>query len=89
MLDRYGGEELVALLAESSHEGALDAAERMRRAAADRLLVHPVLGHLTASMGEASSLDWAHGPAGVVVAAIAGGGARRPLRLLALPRFEP
>lgn len=54
VLGRWGGEEFVALLPDTPFEGALVAAERLRRAVS--LRTFPYTGSVTVSIGVASSL---------------------------------
>ncbi len=54
MIFRYGGEEFVVLLPETFAEGALQIAEKMRKAVETARITHatsPVAGHLTISLG--------------------------------------
>jgi len=55
VLGRWGGEEFMALLPDTPFEGALVAAERLRRAVS--LRTFPYAGSLTVSIGVASSLS--------------------------------
>lgn len=57
LLARYGGEELAALLPNTLHQEALAIAEKLRKAIADRRIVHaasPVADHVTVSIGVAT-----------------------------------
>ncbi|WP_372084611.1 GGDEF domain-containing protein [Tistrella mobilis] len=55
-LCRYGGEEFVAILPGTDLAGAVEVAERMRRAISDRAVPHEDVpsGHVTISLGVAS-----------------------------------
>jgi diguanylate cyclase (GGDEF)-like protein len=70
---RYGGEEFAILLPATEPAGALIVAERIRAAVAALNLPHSgssVAGHVTVSIGVASTNDTADGvPAGLVAAA--------------------
>ncbi len=58
VLGRWGGEEFLALLPATGFEGALVAAERLRRAVS--LRTFPYVGSLTVSVGVASCLPGDH-----------------------------
>lgn len=64
---RYGGEEMILILPESSLEAASKRAEQIREAIAQVSLTHnaQLLGNVTASLGVASFPQ--HGPTGSVV----------------------
>lgn len=58
ILARYGGEEFIVLLPDTSMDGALAVAEKLRKAVADLVIPHeaaPDIGHVTVSLGVAST----------------------------------
>jgi diguanylate cyclase (GGDEF)-like protein len=64
---RIGGEEFAVILVETSKEGALEVAERLR--AAIKALEIPMAGHITGSFGVAECPSDAQTSAGIVKAA--------------------
>ena len=59
LLARYGGEELVALLPNTTAEGALLVADKLRKAIADLRIPHagsPIADHVTVSIGAATQV---------------------------------
>jgi diguanylate cyclase (GGDEF)-like protein len=54
MAYRYGGEELIVVLADATAEQAVAAGERVRAAVAGLALPHPQGGHVTVSVGVAA-----------------------------------
>ncbi len=60
IVGRYGGEEFVVLAPETTSDGAVVLAERIRRAIAELDITHPAsptAGHVTVSIGFASGVD--------------------------------
>jgi HD-GYP domain-containing protein (c-di-GMP phosphodiesterase class II) len=69
LLGRWGGEEFIALLPETDHEGALAAAERVRAVVAAHRFMAGIGAHLTCSIGVATYPHDASDRNGLVAAA--------------------